>query len=89
MSNSFSSNSFVPLILQPVRLGGFTKNSAQVHLENINILLDTYVQFLTKFINTKSLIWKEETHIEYKNYRNLVSILMKKSKQAYYNKYFE
>ena len=32
---------------------------------------------------------KEETHNEYKNYRNMLSTLMKKSKQAYYNKYFE
>ena len=32
---------------------------------------------------------KEEIHTKYKNHRNLLSILMKKSKQAYYNKYFE
>ena len=32
---------------------------------------------------------KEETHTEYKNYRNMLSTLMKKSRQAYYNKYFE
>ena len=44
---------------------------------------------LIKFINTKHPILKEETHIEYKNYRNMLSTLMKKKKQAYYNKYFE
>ena len=44
---------------------------------------------LIKFINMKHPILKEETHIEYKNYRNMLSTLMKKSKQAYYNKYFE
>ena len=46
-------------------------------------------KLLTKFINAKHPILKEETHIEYKNYRNLLSTLMKKCKQAYYNKYFE
>ena len=45
--------------------------------KRLNILLYTY----------KPL--KEEIHIERKNYRNLLSTLMKKSKQAYYNKYFE
>ena len=46
-------------------------------------------KLLTKLINTKHPILKEETHIEYRNYRNLLTTLMKKSKQAYYNKYFE
>ena len=32
---------------------------------------------------------ERENSIEYKNYRNLLSTLMKKSKQAYYNKCFE
>ena len=31
---------------------------------------------------------KEELHTNYKKYRNLLSTLMKKSKQAYYDKYF-
>ena len=46
-------------------------------------------RLITNFINMKHPILKEETHIEYKNYRNMLSTLMKKSKQAYYNKYFE
>ena len=46
-------------------------------------------KLLTKFTNLKDPIFKEETHIEYKNYKNLLSTLMKKSKQAYYNQYFE
>ena len=46
-------------------------------------------KLLTKFINMKHPILKEETYIEFKNYRNMLSALMKKSKQAYYNKYFE
>ena len=37
----------------------------------------------------KSPYIERENPIEYKNYRNLLSNLMKKSKQAYYNKCFE
>ena len=32
---------------------------------------------------------KDEFHTKYKKYRNLFSTLIKKSKQAYYGKYFE
>ena len=39
-------------------------------------------KLLTEFINAKHPTLKEETHIEYKSYRNLLSTLMKKSKQA-------
>ena len=46
-------------------------------------------KLLTKFINMKHPLVKEETHTEYKNYRNLLSTPMKKRKQAYYNRYFE
>ena len=42
-----------------------------------------------KFINKKDPILKEEFHTNYKKYRNLLSTFMKKSKQAYYDKYFE
>ena len=38
---------------------------------------------LKKFINKKDPILKEEFHINYKKYRNLLSTLLKKSKQAY------
>ena len=41
------------------------------------------------FIDKKNPILKEEFHTNYKNYRNLLSTIMKKSKQAYYDKYFE
>ena len=37
----------------------------------------------------RRIILKEEFHTNYKKYRNLLSTYMKKSKQAYYNKYFE
>ena len=45
-------------------------------------------KLLTKFINKKGPILKEETHIEYKSYRDWLSTLMK-NKQAYCYKYFE
>ena len=46
-------------------------------------------KLLTNFINKKDPILKEKFHTNYKKYRNLLSTLMKKSKQAYYDKYFE
>ena len=46
-------------------------------------------KLLVNFINKKDPILKEEFHTNYKKYRNLLSTLMKKSKQAYYDKYFE
>ena len=46
-------------------------------------------KLLINFINKKDPILKEKYHTNYKKYRNLLSTLMKKSKQAYYNRYFE
>ena len=46
-------------------------------------------KLLTNFINKKDPALKEEFHSKFKKYRNLLSTLMKKSKQAYYDKYFE
>ena len=46
-------------------------------------------KLFTNFINKKDPVLKEEFHTKYKKYRNLLSTLMKKSKQAYYDKYFE
>ena len=46
-------------------------------------------KLLANFINKKDPILKEKFHTNYKKYRNLLSNLMKKSKQAYYEKYFE
>ena len=46
-------------------------------------------KLLTNFINKKDPILKEECLTNYKKYRNLLSTLIKKSKQAYYNRYFE
>ena len=46
-------------------------------------------KLLANFINKKDPILKEEFHTNYKKYRNLLSTLLKKSKQAYYDKYFE
>ena len=44
---------------------------------------------LTNVINKKDPVLKEEFHTNYKKYRNLLSTLMKKSKKASYDKYFE
>ena len=44
---------------------------------------------LTNFINKKDPILNEECHTNYKKYRNILPTLMKKSKQAYYDRYFE
>ena len=46
-------------------------------------------KLLTNFINKKDPIIKEECHTNYKKYRNLLSTLMKRRKQAYYDRYFE
>ena len=45
-------------------------------------------KLLKNFINKKDPTLKEEFHNKYKKYRNLHSTLMKKRKQAYYDKYF-
>ena len=46
-------------------------------------------KLLINFINKKDPILKEECQTNYKKYRNLISTLIKKSKQAYYDRYFE
>ena len=46
-------------------------------------------KLLTNFINKKDRVLKLKFYPKYKKYRDLLSILMKKSKQAYYDKYFE
>ena len=46
-------------------------------------------KLLKNFINKKDPILKEEFHTNYKKCRNLLYTLMKKNKQAYYDKFFE
>ena len=46
-------------------------------------------KLLKKFINKKDPQSKAIFHEQYKTYRNLLSTLMKQSKQNYYTKYFE
>ena len=46
-------------------------------------------KLLTNFINKKDPVLKEEFRTKYKKYRNFLSTLMKKSKQGYYDKYFQ
>ena len=46
-------------------------------------------KFLSDFIKKKDPTIKVELHLKYKNHRNLLSTLLKRSKQNYYKKYFE
>ena len=46
-------------------------------------------KFLSDFIKKKDPTIKAELHLKYKNHRNLISTLLKRSKQNYYKKYFE
>ena len=46
-------------------------------------------KFLANFIKKKDTVLKVEFHTKYNKYRNLLSTLMKKRRQAYYDKYFE
>ena len=46
-------------------------------------------KLLKNFVNLKDPVLKEKFHTNYKKYRNLLSTLMKKSKQPYYDSYFE
>ena len=45
-------------------------------------------QFLSKFIKLKDPC-KKETRTRYKQYRNLLSTLLKKSKQFYFTRFFQ
>ena len=46
-------------------------------------------KLLANFSNKNDPILKEESHANYKEFRNILPTLMEKSKQAYYDKYFE
>ena len=46
-------------------------------------------KFLKDYIYKKNLTKKTELHNKYKSYRNILSTLMKKSKQNYFTKFFE
>ena len=52
-------------------------------------LISVKNKLLKSFINKKDSILKDKFYSYCKKYRNLLSTLMKKSKQAYYDKYFE
>ena len=46
-------------------------------------------KLLSDFIKKKDPTIKAKLHLKYKNHRNLISTLLKRSKQNYYKKYFE
>ena len=52
-------------------------------------LISVKSKFLSDFIKKKDPPIKAELHLKYKNHRNLISTLLKRSKQNYYKKYFE
>ena len=69
-----------------------------MYLDQINKILDTFAplkrpqvknELLTNLINKNDPRLKQEFHTNYKKHRNLLSNLMKKSKKAYFDKYFE
>ena len=55
----------------------------------LQISISVKNKVLTNFSNKNDPILKEEFHANYKEFRNSFSTLMEKSKQAYYDKYFE
>ena len=46
-------------------------------------------KFLTNFIKKRDAAKKAQLHLQYKNYRNLLSTLLRKSKENHNKKYFE
>ena len=56
---------------------------------DLQISISVKNKLLTNFINQKDPGLKEEFHTNYKKYRNLLYTLIRKSKQTYYDKYFE
>ena len=44
---------------------------------------------LTKYMKLKEVTLKTEAQIKYKQYKNLLSILMKESKRSYFTNYFK
>ena len=46
-------------------------------------------KLLSKFIKLKDADLKNEAHFKYKQYRNLLSTLLKRSKQSYFTNYFQ
>ena len=46
-------------------------------------------KLLSKFIKLKDTGLKSEAHFKYKQYRNLITTLLKRSKQSYFTNYFQ
>ena len=64
------------------------RNKPRITLDLQNsISIKNYL--LTKYIKLKDIILKTEAKIRYKQYRNLLSTLMKKSKRFYYKNHFQ
>ena len=59
----------------------------------ITLGLEKYISIknhlLTKYIKLKDVTLKNEAQVKYKQYRNLLSTLMKESKKSYFTNYFQ
>ena len=92
LANSYLRRSYrgktggVPFCLLPISLGFKSKPWITLDLQK-SIFVKNKVHEI--FINKKDHILKDKFHTSYKKYGNLLSTLKKKSKQAYYDKYFE
>ena len=99
--DSLASNSFIPLILQPTKITSHSNTLKDNIFQMLLIPISKSKPWITlglqksisvknkilaNFINKKDPLLKEEFHTNYKKYRNLLSTLMKKSKQAYYER---
>ena len=78
---------YVPL----KRIDKYTLKFKFKSLITLGLQKSIYVKnkLLTNFFNKKDPILKEEFDTYYKKYWNLLSTLIEKSQQAYYDKYFE
>ena len=54
----------------------------QVSIKKKNSIFRKYIRFQNKIL-------KKDLHLQYKNYRNLLSTLLKDSKQTYFSSYFK
>ena len=70
------------------RLKSFPKKKKKLEI-NHGQLLRYKNHLLTKYIKSKDVTLKNEAQINYKQYRNLLSTLMKESEKSYYTNYFQ
>ena len=77
------------LLKKSVNINSHLKQNLGLYTFCIQKSISIKNKLLKKFINKKDPQIKAECHEKYKKYRNLLSTLLKESKQIYYTKYFE